>query len=712
MKSLLRILLGLTLVGGMAMSARAQSLVVETNTLEAGAASYTFVEITNGATYTLSGPGAQLNMGTGGFFVGTNSGARHGSLIVTNGAVFNQTSGSFSVISDSSRSRTSMVMVSGAAFTNSASMTILAKEGAHRVIFNEGSKVQLAGVEMSSGNGSFEISGGARVLSSGRFRLSYGGTTEYTEMLVKGPGTALFVTNIAGDVNDRGIQLGGYGSAKLTVADGALITNRQGASFGVRGSSPYPVGSMTGWLSVVSGGVFSNGVTGGRGICFGNVESGFEGGVGIGLVSGAGSVLHTTSSLIVSGSTNAFGQFVYRSALVVSNGGFAGANGDVYVGIGDVLVTGGGTLEAAGAIRMNAGYTGTLSNLNGGILQFSTANPTIATNDRQILVSDSVISFRNRGDAPVAMTAGLSNMTYRGANALQFYNSSNASIAAYTFSTNLGAYNWAGLRLAGATSGWRSSSVWFDPTASLLVTNTVAAFSGVMTNDGVTRVVNSRVVFHGPVVLSGAYLSDPSTNTFNSNLTVTASGSLSGSNGDLFVFNRDFINASTNAASFDLAHAAVLFTNGTGVTAHHLILSNSGSVNIGQGFQSFAQVATNFALGQLGVAAGNRLAISGNKDSLTNALYVGWLDLQGINTNSYDAVTNALFAALNLPDINVYYDKYDARNGWLNANLINDSATGYNLWGGGWLMPIPEPSMFAALAVGLGLIVLSRRRRR
>lgn len=870
MSPFVRFLLGLMLVFGLADSVRAQNLVVATNTLETGAQTYTFGEITNGATYTLSGAGAVLNMGTGTFYVGTNGTSARGvgNLIVTNGAVFNQTSGSFIVNSDGSLSKTSMVLISGAAFTNSAYMSFNSVVGAHSLIINNGSKALLAGGDISSGNGYFEISGGSKVLSSGRFRLSYNAYKEYMEMLVTGSGTSLFITNAAS--NTRGIQLGGYGSAKLTISDGALVTNRQGASFGVWNSSTYTPGAMTGWLNVVSGGVFSNGYIsqgGIQGINFGNIASSVGGGVGIGLVAGTGSVLHTTGTISVNGNTNALGQFVYRSSLVVSNGGFAGANG-VDIGVGDVLVTGGGTLDSANSLIMTAGFTGTLSNLNGGILQFNVAAPTITTNDRRIVVSDSVVSFRDRSDAPVVMTSGLSNMTYLGANSLQLYNSSNASgLASYTFSTNLGAYNWAGLRLTGATSGWRSATVRFDTNASLLITNTFATVVGVVTNSGAINVVNasatfasnvvlnsgssytsknstntfsgglqilsganynldalslvsggitnnglfnvlngaaytisngnflagsgafqvnmggqlnlsnglfalgnaltnnglmnvlggttfrpndgtglagsgvlqisanglasftnggytvgnavsnsgtinvvnSKVTYIAPVVISGLYRSDPSTNTFATNVTVTASGALQGSNGDLFVFGGNLLNQSTNRSGFNLWQAAVLFTNlAAGGTNHTYDVTGSGSANWGTGFTNFDRVSTNFAIGTLSIAPGNRLMITGQVGGgITNAVYVGLLDIQGIDRLTLGGVTNGLFAALNLTDINVYYSREDPGNAWLNE-FIPD--TGYSLWGGSLLLPIPEPSAFAAIAAGLGLLAFLRRR--
>jgi hypothetical protein len=136
---------------------------------------------------------------------------------------------------------------------------------------------------------------------------------------------------------------------------------------------------------------------------------------------------------------------------------------------------------------------------------------------------------------------------------------------------------------------------------------------------------------------------------------------------------------------------------------------------MGQGLVMDA-VATNFAIGTFSIATGNRVTVAGNKDSLTNAVYLGWLDLHGLGsgsllTNSYLAVSNTLVTALSLPNISVYYDVQDARNDWLTQWLPSTQAGGaYDLWGGGLLLPIPEPSSLALWALALGAVAAARRR--
>ena len=148
-------------------------------------------------------------------------------------------------------------------------------------------------------------------------------------------------------------------------------------------------------------------------------------------------------------------------------------------------------------------------------------------------------------------------------------------------------------------------------------------------------------------------------------------------------------------------------------TANHtLSLSNSAALDLGH-FTNFAMVSSNFSIGTLSIQASNLLTIAGTKGGgLTNALYVGVLDIQGWSTNGgYLSVSNTLVHALNLPNINLYFDVYNPSNDWITAWLPSSvPGTGYDLWGGGLLLPIPEPSPFLAVGAGLALLAFLRRR--
>ena len=260
-----------------------------------------------------------------------------------------------------------------------------------------------------------------------------------------------------------------------------------------------------------------------------------------------------------------------------------------------------------------------------------------------------------------------------------------------------------------------SGTAQVDRGGALNFTNGTFAFGNTLTNAGTVNVVNSKVTYTAPVVISGGYISDPSTNTFTSNVTVTADGYLVGglvvSNGDQFIFYQNLTMQSTNRA-FNLSQASVLFTNGNGAgaTNHLFDLSGSASIDKGSNWLNHTQLATNFSIGTLTIAAGNHLTLTGSvslADGGTNALYVGWLDLSAWSTNA-SSLTNTLLSALSLEGINLYYDKYDPNNAYL-GGLVYE----FDQWDAkqSLLIPIPEPSPVLAVGAGLALLAFLRRRK-
>jgi hypothetical protein len=230
--------------------------------------------------------------------------------------------------------------------------------------------------------------------------------------------------------------------------------------------------------------------------------------------------------------------------------------------------------------------------------------------------------------------------------------------------------------------------------STMLISNATATVAGVLASRGAIQVVNSTVTFSNLVSLSGSYISDPSTNIFTTNLTVTASGFLQGGNGDLFQFERDFVVQSTNNLSFNLVNSTVLFTNDP---AQHLFnLTGSTATDNGTNYSGIAAVTNNFAIGNLILSASDSLRLTG---SVANALYVGALDFGGLaNTNNLTL------------DVNLYYDSTLAANSYLNSDT-------YDLAGAGMLIPypgstpvVPEPSALSLLALAATLGGVLRRR--
>jgi hypothetical protein len=399
----------------------------------------------------------------------------------------------------------------------------------------------------------------------------------------------------------------------------------------------------------------------------------------------------------------------------------------------------------------------------GGVFQFSVATPVITPNAARggsIVLTNGTVSFSGVANAAIGGT--LNNITYQGANTLRLDSSTNIALS-YAF-TNGGNFN--SLELTGDNSLWQGTDLTVGPDGAVIanasarvsvsgtyrnlglsifsnlhtvasgsryqsfggatnrfvggltinsgggldVTNGVSVIGGAITNSGTINVVNARSVFQGPVVLTGGkYYSDPSTNTFNSSFTVDASSVVTNAPGDVYAFGTDFNMLSTNR-TFNMSSARVVFTDSnsafgitSGVTNHTLNLAGSGALDKGSNWLDHTQLATNFSIGTLTVALSNRVTVTGDKGSQTNALYVGVLDLSAWNTNA-GSLDATLFEALYLPNINVYYDKYAAVNAYLQGLQ-------FDVWSGGLLIPIPEPSPFLAVGTGLALLAFLRRRR-
>ena len=589
--------------------------------------------------------------------------------------------------------------------TNSATLMV---KGGTVGSSRSGNQLVVAGTSAQLINiGTFSVGGGGGAMGNS-VRVGPGGTFSNSSLVrlgsASGDNSNLFV--VAG-ANARltgaaGLVVGASASAH----GNALVVSNGGYAWQGSGYTIGSAGGTTGSLALVTG---SNSWMGAGGDIL------FNGWGGRLVVSNGGTVQASADVKlsILAPSSNALVVTGLGSILQFSsaaNGLRVGSNA-FGLGQGAAYVLDRGTLRTS---RIIAGSNGTGRVINdGGIYEFSTNAPIVDLSGTAgaITLNNGTVSFRNVNGADLA--GQVTNISYSGANTLRLDGATNAALSASSF-TNGGSFSQ--LQLANTNAMWNGGaggSLTIGTGGSMLVSNAVGAVvSGTFTNTGAVTVYNSSLSFKGgPVVISGGLFTDPSTVTFESNVTVTADGFINATN-DTFVFYRNLVNQSTNQPMFNLSQATVQFVSNGGATAHLYDVSGSGSRNIGQGFTNFSQVATNFAIGALSIQAGNRLTITGSVDTITNAVYVGWLDIQGLGsgsllTNNYTDVTNTLVLALSLPNINLYYDKYDTRNDWLTTYLPN---TGYDLWNGGLLLPIPEPSALAAALAGLGLLAFLRRR--
>lgn len=540
--------------------------------------------------------------------------------------------------------------------------------------------IKLAFSVQNNSNGNMLAVGGTNVLlNSGTLNFGHQANaisdqfTNYVVATLYNQGTVV-VSNSAAGVG-YGVP-NANGSLVLVTRTGTTVTNASAGQWLLHGSSLTKSGSV---FSVIQNGSFVN----------------------------LGLLRYEENLGMVS--TNVFG--------MGSSFGFTNTAG------GQVVSDAGANFLRADAIYNAAGGT---NQVNGGVLnlQGSSGGATVFGNAGALLMSGGSLAmngiFTNTGSVRVANASALwrSNVvlgagTYLSQGGTNVFSrgltvASGASLIADA--TSVGAIT--GLVLNSGTvvlsnaytvagvNPWRSeggnnqfaSGLSVASDGRFEVSNGTSTVSGPVTNAGTISVVNANVTYGGPVVISGGYVSDPSTNVFSSNVTVTAAGYLQGGAGDLFQFERSLSLQSTNVGLFNLSSATVTFTNGVG--AHVFSLAGSDAFNLGTNFSGIAAVVSNFAIGTLVLSPGDTLQLTGNP---TNALYVGALDLGGLQYTNHLAL-----------DVDLYYDATLAANAWLGSNTF--------LLGSGSLLPypgflpIPEPSPFLALGTGLALLAFLRRR--
>lgn len=546
----------------------------------------------------------------------------------------------------------------------------------------------------------FVISGSGTVFSNstGATYVGYQGNASRNQFIVSNDARA-YALNAGGDAFVLGNVAGN--ASNLVVVDHATLNINGRTKLGANGASKWNQ------LLVTNGG---------------RVLASFSGsGVGfsVGVSSGANSnrivVTGPGSQLDVAAAANGFyvGQSADWNELLIRDGGqVIAGNNSVYAGAGStrsnaIVVTRGGVLEA-NSLTVASGDGNFISNV-GGTYRFTTATPSLAPNGfGRISLTDGTISFRAVADAPVTVIGGFlgNKIAFLGDNSFELNAATNAALTSYTLATGVSS-NFMRLILTGTNAFWRSAALTVGNGGELLATNSVgAALGAVLTNAGTIRVVNGSLTYLSNVVNQGAYISDPSTNAFNGNFTVGPTATVVAAAGDVYAFGGNLVMQSTNRA-FDMHLANAVFADsGYGLTAggtnHTFDLTGSGALDKGSNWLDVAQLATNFSIGTLSIASGNRLTVTG--DAGTNALYVGTLDLSAWDTDA-SSLTNTLQAALNLPNVNLYYDMNLAANSYLAGNT-------FDLWGGqGLLIPIPEPGALTLILAAGALALLGHRRK-
>jgi PEP-CTERM motif len=202
--------------------------------------------------------------------------------------------------------------------------------------------------------------------------------------------------------------------------------------------------------------------------------------------------------------------------------------------------------------------------------------------------------------------------------------------------------------------------------------------SGDVTNNGTVKVENATASFDGTFQNNGAYISDPSKQSFN-NLDIGTAGYIQAGVGDRFNIGGNFINLSTVDAQWNTGGAILTFTGAAG-TSHDFELGAGSDWN------------------QLVLQDGNMLVLSssGANYDVLNVIGLAGLDIVG------DTVTNIQ----GVDGLTIFYNPDVAENKGLGGLT-------YNLFGGGQLVAeaVPEPASWALMITGVGLMGTMLRRR-
>lgn len=215
--------------------------------------------------------------------------------------------------------------------------------------------------------------------------------------------------------------------------------------------------------------------------------------------------------------------------------------------------------------------------------------------------------------------------------------------------------------------------------------------NGRVENRGEMTVTDTAVDFNGTFINSGEFYSESSDVQFDQ-LTVEATGYMTGNSEDVLSVSGDFMNGSLENTLWDTDVASLIF-NGTGVQNFYLAGDDLGVD--GLGYQD------NFAWGELIINSGVELTIFDGNIFEGAGLYVGALGLEdGVDTGS-------LLIDYILSDFNIYYDQTLAENSYLQGLT-------FALNGEGFLMPsaVPVPSAVWLFGSGLlGLVAIARRKK-
>ena len=240
---------------------------------------------------------------------------------------------------------------------------------------------------------------------------------------------------------------------------------------------------------------------------------------------------------------------------------------------------------------------------------------------------------------------------------------------------------------------------------------------GAFVNQGTLAMANSMGTFAGTVVNSGAWITDPTTNIFQDTYTLTRSGYIQASAGDVYIFTNNgsqvasFVNQSAQSNTFNTVTAKFVFNATLSLTqTMYAAGSNIGNLDISGGFDAVLvgvaatnalfQYQNNFALGTLEISSTTEVAgaeVDGVVDpgGLQSALFVNQLDL---DPGAQLIISN---------DVQIYFISSNAFTS-SQVTLLGDA--GLHLLTSDASLVVPEPTVVLLWLSSIATLYAARKR--
>lgn len=534
---------------------------------------------------------------------------------------------------------------------------------------------------ISSPSGNAFSNAGVVLVNSGT--MLYGGGTIVNTGVINAGGTSVFGVNAGG----------GFTNA----SNGLIINTNSSATLGLQ-AGPDRFGN-SGNIVVSNGATLNMQDIGGAGTRWDN----------------AGTV-RLAAGVLNSGTINNDGSIVANNATINLSAGGSAPVPFIQGATGQLIVTNSGTLTITHLANDRLSLDGgTLTVGSGSTLRIYTdlaaqTNALLVNMADIRLVGGTLLSADVTNHA-AAIISGFGTLSFN-----------NGPLSAAGHLVNTGAV------VAAGTSSLLLNGPWVINQGILGATNGSLIVTGVLTNQGTVSFFHSVGTFQSAVVNAGVWVTDPTTNIFQGSYTLTASGAISATGGDVYQFRSNFVNQSVQNAAYDTLNTTPGTSGAAGTKFVFDGTNTASSIGYTQHFFTAGLKLTGGFTGTPASATETQMISSfAAVTGFQNNFALDRLEIGNLGTNSILQLTDAFpldgnKAGLFVNDLWLFGDSqlvlsnntalyFVNSNNWSMGNItLLGNAELHQLVLNTTLSVVPEPSTLMLLLAG-GVILGAYRRR-